>query len=90
MPLKRQEASPSFPRQETLEFLLGDRNKESKATRHIKHLGELTEAERAESNLVRLGKRRTAIPGDPFGVWCSWAGNVGHGEDERMVCTSPP
>ncbi|OIW34298.1 hypothetical protein CONLIGDRAFT_688047 [Coniochaeta ligniaria NRRL 30616] len=82
MPFSNKNAPSTIPEQETIEFLLGERNEFSKAARRVKPLRKLSKEERAETRLVSLGKRTPTIQGDPFGVWCSWAGNVGHGEDE--------
>jgi len=86
MPYSRKNAPLAVPDCETIEYLLGAPNPKSKATRAVKPLDEASGAQQKRKNLVRLGKRCTQIPGDPFGLWPSWAGNVGHPEDERMVC----
>ena len=76
-------APPNIPDAELIESLLWERVKRSQT----RPLQELTEAERNKTNLVQLGKRETRIEGDPYGVWCAWAGNVCHQEDDRMVGT---
>ncbi|RYP83153.1 hypothetical protein DL769_001459 [Monosporascus sp. CRB-8-3] len=70
---------------ETIEYLLGKRNKTNKQTRQVKTLAELSFEERLKTGLVRLGKRTTKIDGDPFGMLAVWAGNVSHQNDERML-----
>lgn len=81
MPYSLADAPPNIPDAELIESLLCERIKRKQA----RPLQELTEAERAQTNLVELGKRQTHIDGDPYGVWCAWAGNVCHQEDDRMV-----
>ncbi|KAK1828768.1 hypothetical protein QBC39DRAFT_374367 [Podospora conica] len=81
MPYSQADAPPNIPDAELIESLLCERTKRKQA----RPLQELTEAERNKTNLVQFGKRQTHIEGDPFGVWCAWAGNVCHQEDDRMV-----
>jgi hypothetical protein len=85
MPFSRKDKPAAIPDGETIESLLGERNPLSKKTRRIKPLDQLSEDERRRTNLVRQGIRCTSIQGDPFGVLASWADNLSHGEDERMV-----
>ncbi|RYP66932.1 hypothetical protein DL771_007506 [Monosporascus sp. 5C6A] len=85
MPSLRADTPSSVPDCETIEYLLGKRNKTNKQTRQVKTLGELSSEERLKTGLVRLGKRTTKINGDPFGVLAVWAGNVSHQNDERML-----
>lgn len=81
MPYSLADAPPNIPDAELIESLLCERIKRKQA----RPLQERTEAEKAQTNLVELGKRQTHIDGDPYGVWCAWAGNVCHQEDDRMV-----
>lgn len=86
MPYLKADAPLGTPETETLENLLGKKNAHSTRLRRIKTIQELTDEERKKTGLVTIGNRCIAIPGDPFGVYPSWAGNVAHPEDERMVC----
>ncbi|RYP45565.1 hypothetical protein DL768_008114 [Monosporascus sp. mg162] len=83
-------ASPGVPDCETIEYLLGKRNKTNKQTRQVKTLAELSFEERLKTGLVQQGKRTTKINGDPFGMLAVWAGNVSHQNDERMLEILPP
>ncbi|KAI0007275.1 hypothetical protein F4779DRAFT_643313 [Xylariaceae sp. FL0662B] len=83
MPFLLADAPEGLPDAETIEGLLAEPNDENR----VKTLQELSPKERAQTNLVSLEKRCDAIPGDPFGILPSWAGNVGHMMDERMVST---
>lgn len=86
MPYLKADAPLNTPEAETLESLLGKKNYHNTRLKRIKTIQDLTDAERNRSGLVTIGKRCITIPGDPFGVYPSWAGNVAHPEDERMVC----
>jgi hypothetical protein len=86
MPFRRKDAPPTVPDCETIEYLLGAPNKKSRATRAVKPFDENSKAQKRRKNLVRLGERCTQIPGDPFGLWPSWTGNIAHPKDGRMVC----
>jgi len=81
MPYLRKDAPPHTPEVELIESLLSE-EREDTSTRPLQ---DITEEERKRTNLVQLGKRTEYIPGDPFGVWPSWAGNVAHPEDLQMV-----
>lgn len=85
MPSRRAEAPASVPDCETIEDLLGVRNRFDARTRKTRTLAELTDDERSKTNLVAFGTRQERIEGDPFAVIPSWAGNVGHPRDVRMV-----
>ena len=80
MHYSRGNAPAHIPVHEVIESLLGEKN-----GHRIRPLQDLTDIERKRANLVKLGKRTERIQGDPFGVWPSWAGNVGHPDDLRMV-----
>lgn len=58
---------------------------EKRQVRLTKLLQKLTDEERQQTDLVKLGQRQEYIQGDPFGVWSSWAGNVYYLTDLRMV-----
>ncbi|KAK8018928.1 hypothetical protein PG991_008118 [Apiospora marii] len=90
MPCLKSDAPPGTPDERTIESLLGARNYQNKATALTRCLHELTEEEKTNVGLVKLGKRCTKIPGDPFGVLSSWAGNIAHHQDERMVDIMEP
>lgn len=90
MPYLKSDAPLDTPDTETLESLLGKRNNRNSRLKRIKTIQDLTDAEKRRSGLITIGKRCTKIPGDPFGVYPSWAGNVSHPEDERMVCCRTP
>ncbi|KAK8006007.1 hypothetical protein PG991_012304 [Apiospora marii] len=90
MPFLRAEAPPGTPEEETIEYLLGRRHTQVKHRRKIKTYGEITDEQRAETGLVQWGKRRDVIPGDPYGLWRSWAGNLSHHRDDRMLDILPP
>ncbi|KAK6855582.1 hypothetical protein PG995_007733 [Apiospora arundinis] len=89
MPNLMSESAPGTPTEHTIEYLLGQRNVEEKSKKDLKSLGELTDHERSATGIVRLGTRRTKIPGDPFGLYSSWAGNVSHPGDKRMLKIMP-
>ncbi|RYP42604.1 hypothetical protein DL767_000128 [Monosporascus sp. MG133] len=76
MPSLRADTPSGVPDCETIEYLLGKRNKTNKQTRQVKTLAELSFEERLKTDLVRLGKRTTKINGDPFGMLAVWAGNL--------------
>ncbi|KAK8135040.1 hypothetical protein PG984_007052 [Apiospora sp. TS-2023a] len=91
MPFLRVEAAPAgTPKEETVVHLLGERHNEAKHRRKIKTYVEITEAQRNETGLVQWGKRRDVIPGDPYGLWRPWAGNLSHHRDYRMLRILPP
>ncbi|KAK9413547.1 putative Prolyl 4-hydroxylase alpha subunit Fe(2+) 2OG dioxygenase domain-containing protein [Seiridium unicorne] len=81
MPYLRADAPESTPESETIESLLGERNSKTQTN----PLQGLTEKERRRKGLVKLRMSSGAIPGDPFGFYQAWAGNVGHSSDKRMV-----
>jgi hypothetical protein len=83
MPYSRRDAPAHIPDAELIESLLGEEMDDDDDD--IRPLQDLTDDERARANLVQLGKRRERIQGDPYAVWSSWAGNVGHPDDPRMV-----
>lgn len=85
MPSLRADAPAGVPNRETLEYLLRERNRYSKATSKTKPFQELTPEEKQATGFVTLRKRNNKINGDPFGLLTGWAGNVGHPYDERMV-----
>lgn len=85
MPYLRRDAPASVPDAETLDELLGLPNRKSKKTRAVKTRDQLSETQRKRKHLVSLGIRQTRIQGDPFGMLHSWAGNIAHPEDERIV-----
>jgi len=85
MPFLRADAADWVPDSETLDTLLGMRNRANPSTTQIKTLQELGAAERKRTGLIKLKKRKTKIPGDPFGLYYGWSGNVGHPMDKRMV-----
>lgn len=85
MPYARADAPPGLPDSETIETLLGNRNTNGARTHKKKTLAGLNDEERRQTGLITLGKRHTKIPGDPYGVYLSWAGNVAHPKDDRMV-----
>ncbi|KAK8093482.1 hypothetical protein PG997_000167 [Apiospora hydei] len=65
MPFLRAEAPAGTPDEETIEYLLGQRHVVVKHRKKIKTIGELTEAERAQTELVHWGNDATwfqAIP----------------------------
>lgn len=86
MPCLKSDAPPGTPDERTIESLMGARNHKNNSTATIKCLHELTEEEKTNVGLAKFGKRCTKIPGDPFGVLSSWAGNIAHHQDDRMVC----
>ncbi|KAK8040067.1 hypothetical protein PG993_008478 [Apiospora rasikravindrae] len=85
MPFLRAEAPAGTPDEETIEYLLGQRHVPVKHRKKINTIGELTEAERARRGLVHWGKRCDVVPGDPYGLWRTWAGNLSHHRDDRMA-----
>ncbi|KAI0024321.1 hypothetical protein F4780DRAFT_768939 [Xylariomycetidae sp. FL0641] len=84
MPYHRADAPASIPDAETIESLFGERNRFGVHKRRIPKLDELSDEARQKIGIVRLGKRTTAINGDPYGLLPCWAGNVGHAVDPRM------
>ncbi|KAK8131753.1 hypothetical protein PG984_008191 [Apiospora sp. TS-2023a] len=90
MPYLKADAPPGTPDECTIESLMGMRNPQNKSTFMTKCLHELTEEEKTDVGLVKFGKRCTKIPGDPFGVLSSWAGNIAHHQDERMLDIMSP
>lgn len=85
MPYRRADAPPTVPDEETIEWLLNHQNLESKRSRTTKMLDELSEEERNQTGLVKLGERTKTVQGDPFGTFPAWAGNVAHPTHYRMV-----
>jgi hypothetical protein len=73
------------PDVERIESLLGRRDESSQSRSQIKPLQELTQEEKQRTGLVSRGTKCTHIPGDPFGMLMSWAGNVAHPTDDRIV-----
>ncbi|KAI1085586.1 hypothetical protein F5B20DRAFT_8035 [Whalleya microplaca] len=90
MPFRWKDAPASVPTAQTIEALLGRPNESTPVTKKIKTFNELTGPERERNNLVSLGTRCTRIPGDPFGLLTSWAGNVAHPEDARIFDIMDP
>ncbi|KAK0622401.1 hypothetical protein B0T14DRAFT_563854 [Immersiella caudata] len=90
MPFSRKNALLSVPGCETIECLLRAPNNKSRATRVVKPFDEHMKAQQRRKGLVKLGKRCTQIPGDPFGLWTPWASNVVHPRDERMPRSQTP
>ncbi|KAK8068733.1 hypothetical protein PG994_005349 [Apiospora phragmitis] len=90
MPYLKSDAPPGTPDERTVESLMGMRNPQNKRTMAIKCFHELSEQEKANVGLLKLGKRCAKIPGDPFGVLSSWAGNVSHFQDVRMASNMFP
>ncbi|KAI0017382.1 hypothetical protein F4780DRAFT_608844 [Xylariomycetidae sp. FL0641] len=90
MPFKCADAPPWIPAQETIEALL-ERANEDKCTGSRKKssrtpaLSQLRSCQRRSTGLVSLGSRCDTIPGDPYGILASGAGNVSHLDDPRMV-----
>ncbi|RYP80092.1 hypothetical protein DL770_006375 [Monosporascus sp. CRB-9-2] len=85
MPYPRADAPSGIPDSETIETLLNERNTcTTKKALKKRALQELSEEERRRAGLVKLGMRCTSIPGDPYGILPSWAGNVAHFHDPRM------
>lgn len=72
-----------MPSAEETIWLQGRRN--SRTAHSVPCLHELNAEDKSRTNLVSLGKRCENIPGDPFGVLLSWAGNVAHPQDDRIV-----
>ncbi|KAK8066819.1 hypothetical protein PG997_013566 [Apiospora hydei] len=85
MPYQMSQAPPGTPEEVTIEYLLAKPNEKMGQTT----LGELSDQERSATGLVQLGKRCTRIPGDPFGLYAAWAGNVSHASDDRMLDIMP-
>lgn len=85
MPFLRAEAPPHVPDEETIEYLLGEENKSSKRTAKISPLQDLEPDVRQRTGLITLGKLQKRIQGDPWGYYFSWAGNVSHPDDRRVV-----
>ncbi|KAK8137519.1 hypothetical protein PG984_003012 [Apiospora sp. TS-2023a] len=89
MPYHKDHAPPGTAEELTVEHLLSKRNDKDDNTKNVKTLSELSDQERSATGLVRLGKRCTKISGDPFGLYSSWAGNVSHASDARMLEIMP-
>lgn len=89
MPFLRAEAPPHVPDEETIEYLLGEENKSTKSTAKISPLQMLKPDVRERTGLITLGKLQTRIQGDPWGYYFSWAGNVSHPDDMRVVSHLP-
>lgn len=85
MPSSRAEAPSHIPDEETIESLLGQRKLTSKASSKVKPLHELKPDQRQRTGVVELDKRKMRIQGDPWGHYLSWAGNVAHPDDRRVV-----
>lgn len=85
MPFAHSQAPPWVPEEETTESLLSERNDSDRKTSQIKTLQELSAPQKARQGLIELGVRKTRIEGDPWGEYLSWAGNVGHPKDPRIV-----
>ncbi|KAI1081826.1 hypothetical protein F5B20DRAFT_588382 [Whalleya microplaca] len=90
MPYHRADAPASIPDHEIIESLLGRSNNHDYRTRRIKRLNQLSKEEQERTGLITLGKRKTHIPGDPYGVYPSWAGNIGHPRDIAMFSVLRP
>ncbi|KAI5920650.1 hypothetical protein F4810DRAFT_723205 [Camillea tinctor] len=90
MPYHIASAPVGIPEYETIESLLGLPNPSTKHTRGIKTLQELNDEEKRNFNLITLGKRCTAIPGDPYGLYPAWSGNVAHPKDRRIFQIMSP
>ncbi|KAI1811335.1 hypothetical protein GGS20DRAFT_593292 [Poronia punctata] len=84
MPFSLGTAPSWVPEEETVEFLLSERNDTDRKTSQTKTLQELSASERGRRNLIELGVRKMRIEGDPWGEYLSWAGNVGHPKDPRI------
>lgn len=87
MPFLRAEAPPHVPDEETIEYLLGEENKSSKRAAKVSPLQDLKPDVRQRTGLITLGKLQKRIQGDPWGYYFSWAGNVSHPYDMRVVGT---
>jgi hypothetical protein len=85
MPFSRINAPSWIPEEEAIESLLSERNEPNRQTSKIKTLQELSASEKSRQNFVELGVRMMHIQGDPWGEYLSWAGNVGHLKDPRLV-----
>lgn len=85
MPFLRAEAPPHVPDEETIEYLLGKKNNSSKRAAKISPLKDLKPDVRQRTGLITLGKLQKRIQGDPWGYYFSWAGNVSHAADMRVV-----
>jgi hypothetical protein len=83
MPYLQKDAPDHIPEEEWIESLLCDR-----IDGGIKPFQDLTEDERQQTNLVQIGKRTERIQGDPYGLWCSWAGNDNHQRDPAKARTA--
>ncbi|KAK7965822.1 uncharacterized protein PG986_000099 [Apiospora aurea] len=84
MPYQMSQAPPGTPEEVTIEYLLAKPNEKMDQ----KTLGELSDQQRSATGHVQLAKRCTRIPGDPFGLYAAWAGNVSHASDDRMPLPS--
>lgn len=89
MPFLRAEAPPHVPDEETIEYLLGEENKSTKRAAKISPLQDLEPDVRQRTGLITLGKLEKRIQGDPWGYYFSWAGNVSHPDDLRVVSHLP-
>lgn len=74
-----------MPDEETIEYLLGKENNSTKRAAKISPLQDLKPDVRERTGLITLGKLETRIQGDPWGYYFSWAGNVCHPDDMRVV-----
>lgn len=89
MPFLRAEAPPHVPDEETIEYLLGEDNNSTKRAAKISPLQDLEPDVRQRTGLITLGKLKKRIQGDPWGYYFSWAGNVCHPDDMRVVSYLP-
>lgn len=87
MPSLGADAPSHVPDEETIESILGQSNRTSKASSKVKPLQKLNTAQRQRTGIVELGERKMKIQGDPWGHYLSWAGNVAHPDDRRIVST---
>lgn len=89
MPFLRADAPPHVPDEETIEYLLAEKNPTSKASSKVLTLQQLKPLVRERTGIIDLGKRKMRIQGDPWGHYLSWAGNVAHPQDARVVSNFP-
>lgn len=89
MPSLRAEAPPHVPDEETIEHLLGEADKSSKSRAKISPLQYVKPDVRQRTGLITLGKLQERIQGDPYGYYFSWAGNVSHSAEMRVVSYLP-
>lgn len=89
MPSLRAEAPPYVPDEETIEYLLSEADKSSKFRAKISPLQDVKPDVRQRTGLITLGKLQQRIQGDPYGYYFSWAGNVSHSADMRVVSYLP-